>query len=301
MPLDIFKPVRKIWLIIWRLFSHFFDDHTFLRIKYFIWFLRWPNLSKPKLLNEKIMWRMLYDRRPVFQQLCDKVAVHDYVKDKGLEAYLPLHLYVTEDPTTIDINYLPNSFVLKPNHASGLIRIIYEKDRENWDEIVQLCKDWLKVDFYRKSREWQYKNIPRKILVEEFLGRGTRLPTDYKFHCFDGEPQFITVISHRLSPQKRKGWFNLDWKPVGQDSLDKISTIFPKPDRLIELTKVARLFADGFDYIRVDLYMLPKRILLGELTPTPLAGVGHRSRELQERYGALWKLNISGDYSYPSD
>lgn len=69
------------------------------------------------------------------------------------------------------------------------------------------------------------------------------------------------------------------------------------PDRLDELVEAARLFSAGFDFLRVDLYLLPDRIVLGELTPTPYAGFGGLSIEHQAYLGELWNLNTDRESS----
>ena len=293
MKLYVDQVLRKVRTKIWRLVSHFMTDQVFLRIKYFIWFNHWPDLKKPKLYSEKIIWRMLYDHKPLFQQISDKVALRDYVKEKGLERYLPLQYYVTDDPTSINIETLPNTFVLKPSHASGRIHTVYEKEKENWDEIIELCNDWLKVDYYRRGREWQYKDIPRKIIVEEFLGKGKTTSPEYNFHCFDGEPKMIVVVLGRFTPQFRKGRFDLDWSPWVQDNFQKGAMNFPRPDQLDELIEAARLLSSGLDYVRVDLYLLPERIVLGELTLTSSAGMSKLTTEVQLFLGDQWNLNIN--------
>lgn len=125
---------RKIALGLLQIFSPFLTDQAFLRTKYLIKFNHWPDLVNPKLFNEKIIWRILYDRQPRFQQISDKLALRDYVKEKGLEHYLPRQYYVTDDPSTIDFEDLPNAFVIKPNHAWGLIHIVYQKQMLNQEK-----------------------------------------------------------------------------------------------------------------------------------------------------------------------
>ena len=41
-----------------------------------------PNLSSPNTFNEKVLHRMLFDRRPILTTFADKLAVRDYVKQK---------------------------------------------------------------------------------------------------------------------------------------------------------------------------------------------------------------------------
>ena len=92
-------------------------------------FRRFPILKDPKLYNEKIAWRMLYDRKPLFKQVADKLAMPEYAKSKGLQEYLPKLIFETSDPHQIPINLLPNAFVVKANHGSGMILLVPDKQQ----------------------------------------------------------------------------------------------------------------------------------------------------------------------------
>jgi len=286
----IFKNTRSI---IWQTLSHSLSDENFLKLKYFFLYKHFPDLENPKLFSEKIIWRMLYEQRPIFQQISDKVALHDYIKDKGLERFLPQRYFVSQDIDSVDFNSLPNTFVIKPSHTSGRIHVVYDKATENWRDVLKLCKVWLKTDYYRVNREWQYKHMPRNIIIEEYLGIGHKIPSDYKIHCFHGEPHWISVISGRFSKKMTISRYDKNWLSVGrEDTL--LSTDEARPENLGEMLNAARLFSEGFDYLRVDLFLLDdQKIVLGELTPTPKAGIGWRSDEMLENLGEFWRLDIS--------
>ena len=269
------------------------SDKAVMKKRYFSTFNRMPNLSNPKLFNEKLMWRMLYDRRPLFRQLADKVEMRNYVKKKGLGRYLPKQFHVTDDPATIDFDILPDTFVVKPNHACNMIEIVHDKKKLDRKKLIQKCEEWLAINYYLEAREWQHKHIPRKIIVEEFLGINRSVPPEYKFHSFHGEPELVLVALDRYSKNHLEGWFNSDWIPQGLDTTMDRDVNIPKPDRLNELLNVARIFAKDFDYIRVDLYLLPDKIVLGELTVTAASGVGLRSNQVQQDLGDIWKLDTN--------
>ena len=78
------------------------------------------NLQNPQTFNEKLQWLKLYDRKPEYTMMVDKYKVRDYIADKLGEEYLIPLLGVWDDPDDIDFDSLPNQFVLKCNHNSGL-------------------------------------------------------------------------------------------------------------------------------------------------------------------------------------
>ena len=43
---------------------------------------RLPNILRPRTFNEKVIWRSLFDRRPILRQFSDKYAVRPFV-EKG--------------------------------------------------------------------------------------------------------------------------------------------------------------------------------------------------------------------------
>ena len=78
------------------------------------------DLEHPVTFNEKLQWLKLYDRNPLYTTMVDKYEVKKYVADIIGEEYIIPTLGVWDDPDEIDFEKLPNQFVLKCNHNSGL-------------------------------------------------------------------------------------------------------------------------------------------------------------------------------------
>jgi hypothetical protein len=95
-------------------------------------FGRTPDLVHPKGYNEKIRWRMLYDRRPLLRV---------------------------------------NAAEVDPERFRGLLR------------------GWLARDYF---------------------GANGRVPSDYKFYCFDGEPRAVAVCHDRFRGSTWT-WFDPSW------------------------------------------------------------------------------------------
>jgi hypothetical protein len=58
----------------------FVSDRDYLRGLYFSKFGRWPDLERPAGFNEKIIVKILSDRRPFMTLFADKLRVRDYVR-----------------------------------------------------------------------------------------------------------------------------------------------------------------------------------------------------------------------------
>ena len=139
------------------------------------------NLKNPQTFNEKQNWLKLYDRRPEYTMMVDKYKVREYVKEKIGEEYLVPLLGVWDSPDEIDFDSLPNEFVLKCNHDNGVI-ICRDKSTLDIDAVKRNLADRLKRDYYKKLREWPYKNVDRKIICEKFMENyANNKPLEYKF------------------------------------------------------------------------------------------------------------------------
>ena len=128
----------------------------------------WEN---PKTFCEKLQWLKLYDRNPLYTTMVDKVKAKDYVADIiGKEHIVPT-LGVWDDPDEIDFDSLPGQFVLKCNHNSGLgMCICKDKSKIDIKKVKNNLRMGLNEDAYMLAREWPYKDVPRKILAEQYLG-----------------------------------------------------------------------------------------------------------------------------------
>lgn len=265
-----------------------FSDTKYISFRHLLTFHKLPNLKSPKLFNDKIHWRMLNDRKSIYKEVTDKLAMREYVKRIGLQEYLPKLIFVTSEPHLIPFSTFPDAFVVKANHGSGMTIPILDKRTIELEKMYKIFHMWLKTDYYYRAREWQYHDLTPKIMVEEYLGEGESGPTEYKLYCFDGEPRVIVVIKNRFSPTKKKGRYDLDWVSLDFPGSEKISDDFRKPAKFNQLIEAARLFSSGFDFIRVDTYIAKERIVLGELTLSPFAGFGRLSIEHQSYLGDLW-------------
>ncbi len=236
-----------------------------------------PNLTNPKTLNEKIQWLKLNDKSPLHTQCADKYAVRDYVASTiGNEYLVPLYFH-TKNPKEIIPEKLPNRpFIIKTNHDSGGGIIVKEKSSINWQDVQEKLAVRLKCNYYKLSKEWQYKNIVPRIIVEDLLqDKKGNIPSDFKFHCFNGKVQMIQVDLGRGTLSHYRNWYSSDWKrepykwssPKGGGIYtDPSEEDVPKPKAFEKMIRLSEKLAKKFDYVRVDLYDVDDKIYFGELT-----------------------------------
>ena len=200
-------------------------------------------------------------------QCADKYAVRKHVTDRGCDSLLNDLYGVWDDPADMVFDQLPDAFVLKVTHGSGQYLICHDKSRLNVESARRRLAEWMKRSEYWVSREWAYKNIRPRIICERFLtDEQGAVPADFKFFCFNGEPQFIQVDTDRFTTHLRD-IFDLDWTLL-PFSLEFPSSgrAVPRPNNLESMILAARALSQGFPFVRVDFYSIRERVIFGEMT-----------------------------------
>lgn len=148
-------------------FYNHMSDEEYLSRKYQLYFGQKLDLQNPQTFNEKLQWLKLYNRKPEYTVMVDKYKVREYIAQELGEEYLIPLLGVWDNPDEIDFDALPNQFVLKCNHNSGLgMCICKDKSELDISKVKVELRKGLKQDYYLTGREWPYKDVPRKIIAE---------------------------------------------------------------------------------------------------------------------------------------
>lgn len=251
-------------------FLSFLPDKIFCSITFLIKNKRFPNLDKPVFFNDKLLKLKLTYRDPIQHVLVDKYAVREYIKEVIGQKYLIPLIGAFESFEEIDFFKLPNKFVLKINNGSQNNFVCNDKLRLNWSEVSSQVKKWLNIDYYKRTREWPYKGINTKILIEEYLVDPSGDLFDYKFWCFDGKPTLLQIDMGRFSNHRRdfydcESFEKLDYIISYPQSDDLIE----RPKNFIKMIEIAKKLSANFKFLRVDLYNIDGEIYFGELTFFP--------------------------------
>src|SRR5699024_10129741 len=97
-------------------------------------------------------------------------------------------------------------FVMKTTNGSGTNYLCRDKANINYKELKVKFEQWLSRNIYASGREWSYKDIKPRIIIEEYLeSDDSRFEgiNDYKFLCFNGEAEYILVDVDRHKSQRR--------------------------------------------------------------------------------------------------
>jgi len=252
------------------------------------------NIENPILFTEKVQWLKIYDSSFLKTFCTDKITVHDYVKEKiGKDICVPI-LKIYDKPEEIKLDELPNQFVIKCNHACQMNIIVKDKNNFNLSLAKQTLNKWLKEDYSQNiGYELHYKNIPHRILVEEYKeNQGHSDLIDYKFYCFNGNPIFCQVITDRHSGEKISH-YDMDWNYRPEYDWINFSSVsnLQKPKHYSKMIEYAKILSKDFKLVRVDFYEIDDKIYLGELTFTPMAGyIKYKNPNTNLQLGNLLKL-----------
>ena len=250
-----------------------------------------PNVFFPKTFNEKVLCRMLFDRRPILPQLEDKYAVRDYVKQKVGDHILPAWYFVTNDPSTIPFDDLPEKFVVKPTHGSHWVRLVPDKALLNRDELMETCRSWLTQNYFDLTREWAYRHIQPRIAVEEFISDGTGpVPTNYRLFVFGGRVELI-LTDVGTSPNRAFAYYSRSWDKLRIPTRHKDVEVL-RPKQLDVMVRYAEILGGDLDFVRVDLYCAQDKVYFGEATTIPMSGLSPYPRDIDLYFGSLWKLEV---------
>jgi hypothetical protein len=258
--------------------------------------LNWNNLQT---LNEKIQWLKLYERKDFHTQCADKYAVREYLKAEFGEEYLIPLIFVTDTWKEINEHNIKEfPCIIKANHTCGNFLILRNPEEVNWKKVQLKCRWWLDRDLYKSSREWQYKNIKRKIVVEHLLQtKDGCIPNDYKLHYFNGELQFVYVSIDREGADKRN-IYDMNWNPLFFSWVDKHKKTeslrgkeIDPPATFDKMKEIAKEISKRFKYVRVDFYDVDGKLYFGEITLHHGSGFNpFTPSEYDLRYGQLLKL-----------
>lgn len=286
------------------------NDEMFLKKKYYANTGRNLNLESPKTFNEKLQWLKMYDRNPIYTVMADKYLVKEYVANIiGAEHIVPT-MGVWERPEDINFEDLPNQFVLKCNHNSGLgMYICKDKTKMNIDVVKQKLSKGMAQDYYLNNREWAYKDIPRRIIAEKYMEDAnvannkmefkTDGLIDYKFYCFNGKPQFLYVGFANIengSKHDKLSFLTLDWKlaPFYRNDHEQIPFIPEKPTCFDEMITYASKLSKGIPFVRIDFFLIDEFIYFSEYTFMPGGGYGiFEPEEWERRIGDMLSLPLN--------
>ena len=261
------------------IFNHL-PDKIYLKRYYEAYMARPLSWRHPKTFTEKIQWLKLYNRDPSYVDLADKYEVKKHIAAVLGEEYVIPAIGVYNSFDEIDLDALPEKFVLKCTHDCNSRQIITDRSKTDIGYLRDFFTRRLKQNYSALWREWVYRKIKPRIIAEPFLSNENEPRLfDYKTYCYHGKAKRIIYVQHFWDEEEE------DTEAVFT-YYDIISDIQPSrfhqeaagnsspPDIAVlkKMVAVAEKLARDMPFVRVDFYYCHGQIYFGEYTFYPNAG-----------------------------
>ena len=266
----------------------FIPDKPFLKLEYRFLTGKPLNLKNPVTYDEKLQYLKLYDRKPVYTVMADKIAMRDFVAQRIGEGHtVPLY-GVWDRAEDVDFDSLPDTFVIKCNHDSKGLSICTDKQSFNREEAARQLDKSLKRNHFWMAREWPYRNIEPRILAEQYIpGK-----TEYQVFCFAGEPK-VMFVPDTVDGRFCESFLDMDYREIEDLSMGypKLPSVPGKPECFEQMKEFCRALSADCPHLRVDFYVCGDSIYVGELTFFNDAGFAPvKTHEWDEKLGSWISL-----------
>ncbi len=243
-----------------------FVNHIAAQVHYFADQKTWANWREPKYYSEFLMRHKLAPeaRSSLRKRTTCKVNVKSFIEDRLGPDFIVPTIDVLNTAEELDRYHFPERCVAKPAHNCGEF-IIFDGRKPTKRERKRM-REWFKLDYFYFSREPNYKDLDRRVIIEPFLNVGGHPPADVKIFCFHGEPKIIQLDIARTISHSR-AFYDVEGEPIPAEfHLPRHDGAFPYMAQLDELLRACRAVSSDFPALRVDFYVLDNRIYIGELT-----------------------------------
>lgn len=297
-------------------------DKLYLSLQYRCRMGRKLHLDNPQTFNEKIQWLKIHDRNPLYPTLVDKVAVKEWAAAKIGEEYIIPTLAVWDSVDGIDLDALPERFVLKCTHDSGSAVLCTDKASFDLEAAKKRLAERLALDYGARFREWPYSKVPRRVIAEEYIEGDTLANArydkenewsdnkqtavchtevedraylaDYKFFCFSGKPELLFIATERNNPltETRFDFFDEEFRHIDVRNGHPNADVPPqKPEGFEKMKRLAATLSEGLPFVRVDFYEADGKVYFGEMTLYHWSGLRpFEPEEYDLTFGKMIKL-----------
>lgn len=249
----------------------------------------------PRDYHEKMLWSKVFEKNPLYVRLSDKLLAKEYVKENFPDFAVAKVQWSGVNMEDVPHNALAERGVLKTNHGSSqIIRLPISKDKET--KIRRRVKRWLSRPYGQRKGEWAYRNIHRRLFIEEELSCAEKTdPLDFKFYT-SGERVILVWVAKRDADFKcQQEWFmNRDGLGIPLHS----SAGFPKgvllpQDIFQQMIKLVERMVQGIENVRLDFMKVGETLYFSEYTFYSQGGFDFDTVDspLVDDLGRKWRLN----------
>lgn len=255
-------------------FYNHMSDEKFLKKKFLLRLGYELNFDDPKSFNEKVQWLKMYDRNPDYVIMVDKYMAKDYIRERIGNEYIIPTLGVYEKFDDIDFDKLPSKFVIKTTHDCGGVYICENIDTFDKAAARRKINKHLNKNYFYSGREWPYKSVVPRIIVETYIGTPGVDLKDYKIMCFNGKVKCSLVTANRYTDEGLQlTFFDRDWNLLPfKRKYPMIAETVAKPQFYEKMVEISEKLSKDMKLLRVDFYETDGKLYIGELTLYPAGG-----------------------------
>lgn len=250
------------------------------------------NLNNATTMNEKIQWLKMNDKDARYSRIVDKYEVKKYVKEKIGEYYVPT-IGIWNSFLEIEFDKLPDKFAIKCTHDNNNCLICEDKREFDVEKARTVIDRGINTNFYWITREWPYKTIKHRIIVEPLLRDKMGSLEEYKFMCFNGEPLFFWIRSEENGILTRN-FYDINGRKLDYSfgNAPEKRTAIIDDMILADIKEKVRALAEGFKHIRVDTYRVGSKFYIGEMTLYTGSGMDKWHPYIESmKYGNLIRID----------
>ncbi|MCH6241587.1 ATP-grasp fold amidoligase family protein [Escherichia coli] len=109
-----------------------------------------------------------------------------------------------------------------------------------------------------KAKEWQYKNIKPKIIIERLLmDSNGKIPNDIKFSCTNGNAEIVYLDSNKEIKHLRNNYpRNFELLVINWPEEYQRNSYIKMLDNFFKARELAERLADPFPFVRADFYLI---------------------------------------------
>ncbi len=246
--------------------------HPRLHWKYIRRMRRLPDVALPRAYSERMLWRKLFDRNPLFVTFADKLATKAWIAARCPDLAIPATLWQGTDPEAIPEALLRPGVVLKANHGSGFNLFLRDPVPPR-AEIAATARRWLARDWGRHRGEWHYGEVPRTLFLEEAVG-GEGPLIDLQIRAGRGRVGLCSMALGVKTDAVTVRYLDADGIMVPEDLSDyaTVPPEVPTPAAFARAVAAARVLSAEVDFARFDFLARGDRLWAGEITVFPAAG-----------------------------
>jgi hypothetical protein len=262
---------------------------------------RWPGLGHPVRYADRMLWRKILDRNPLFVVFTDKLACKDHMARLCPGLALPRTLWTGTDADDIPDAVLAGDVLVKASHGWNMnLRI--RGGVPGRTVLKQTTEQWLRTVHGQKGGEWSYSQVAPRLFVEETVGDSAASLLEFNIRASNGRIILGSVLGLCKSPDEWRFFLDpagepVSWKSKGKP--DPVPEILPHPDEqwkiaYLEAVRHTEQLSRGVDYARFDFLWDGGPLYGGEITVYPRAGhTTPAGSPLDDAIMAGWDLRVS--------